>query len=154
LNGHPCDAPELAPVPAPASRRVTRSWQTAPESVPDARHHVRTVLGNWELPAIIEDAEVIVSELVTNALQASAGNASTIGLRLFADHDHLLIMVWDGSPQMPAARHATPDDINGRGLMIVEALSDACGAARGVEGGKTVWLCHGHGKGLLCRKGF
>jgi anti-sigma regulatory factor (Ser/Thr protein kinase) len=140
LNGHPCDAPELDPAPAPpANLRVTRSWRTTPQSVPDARHHTRTTLRNWELPAIIDDAEAVVSELVTNALQASADDASTISLRLFADHDHLLIMVWDGSPQMPAARHATPDDINGRGLMIVEALSDACGAAPGVEGGKTVW---------------
>jgi Histidine kinase-like ATPase domain len=140
LNGHPCDAPEIAPVPAPpASRRVTQSWRTAPESVPDARHHTRTVLGNWKLPAIIEDAEAIVSELLTNALQAAADDTSMISMRLFADHDHLLIMVWDGSPQMPAVRHASPDDIDGRGLMIVEALSDACGAAPGVEGGKTVW---------------
>jgi hypothetical protein len=60
-------------------------------------------------------------------------------LRLFADHDHLLIMVWDGSLQMPAARHALPDDIDGRGLMIVEALSEACGAAPSIEGGKIVW---------------
>jgi anti-sigma regulatory factor (Ser/Thr protein kinase) len=140
LNGHPCDAPEIAPVPAPpASRRVTRSRRAAPESVPDARHHTRTVLGNWGLPAIIEDAEVIVSELITNALQASTDDASMIGLRLFADHDHLLIMVWDGSPQMPAVRHASPDDVDGRGLVIVEELSDACGAAPDGDGGKTVW---------------
>ena len=123
----------------PASRRVTRSWRTAPESVPDARHLTRTALSSWELPAIIDDAEIIVSELLTNALQASADDVSTISLRLFADHNHLLIMVWDGSPQMPAARHALPDEIDGRGLMIVEALSNACGAARSVEGGKIVW---------------
>jgi anti-sigma regulatory factor (Ser/Thr protein kinase) len=127
-------------VPAPpASRRVTRTWRTAPESVPDARHHTRTVLGTWGLPAIIDDAEVIVSELLTNALQASVDDVSTISLRLFADHNHLLIMIWDGSPQMPAARHASPDDIDGRGLIIVEALSDACGAAPSIDGGKIVW---------------
>ena len=123
----------------PAKGRVTRSWRTAPESAPDARHHTRTVLGNWGLPAIVDDAEAIVSELFTNAVQASADDASTISLRLFVDHDHLLIMVWDGSARMPAVRHAAPDDIDGRGLMIVEALSDACGATPGVEGGKTVW---------------
>lgn len=127
-------------MPAPsANRRVTRRWRTAPESVPGARHHTRIVLGNWGLPAIMEDAEVIVSELLTNALQASTGDASMMSLRLFADHDHLLIMVWDGSPQMPAVRHASPDDIDGRGLMIVEALSDACGAAPSADGGKNVW---------------
>jgi anti-sigma regulatory factor (Ser/Thr protein kinase) len=140
MNGHPCGAPEVAPVPAPpANRRVTRSWRPAPESVPDARHHTRAVLGNWKLPAIIDDAEAIVSELFTNAVQASTGPSSTISLRLYADHDQLLIMVWDGSPQMPAARHASPDDIDGRGLMIVEALSDACGSAPSGDGGKTVW---------------
>jgi anti-sigma regulatory factor (Ser/Thr protein kinase) len=127
------------PVPS-ASRRVTRSWRTTSESVPGARHHTRTVLGDWGLLAVIEDAEVIVSELFTNALQASVGDASMIGLRLSADHDHLLIMVWDSSAQMPAARHASPADVDGRGLMIVEALSDACGTAPGVNGGKTVWV--------------
>ena len=142
MNGHPCDAPEIAPAP-PASRRVTRSWRTVPESVPGARHHARTVLRNWELPAITEDAELIVSELVTNAIEATADDASTITLRLYADHDHLLIMVWDGSTQMPATRRALPDDIHGRGLMIVEALSEACGTAPSIDGGKIAWarLC-------------
>ena len=64
---------------------------------------------------------------------------SMISLRLFADNEHLLIMVWDGSLQMPATRRALPDDIHGRGLMIVEALSNACGAAHSIDGGKIVW---------------
>ncbi len=138
MNGHPCDAPEIAPAP-PASRRVTRSWRTVPESVPGARHHTRTVLRNWELPAITEDAELIVSELVTNAIEATADDMSMISLRLFADNEQLLIMVWDGSLQMPATWRALPDDIHGRGLMIVEALSNACGAAPSIDGGKIVW---------------
>jgi anti-sigma regulatory factor (Ser/Thr protein kinase) len=98
---------------------------------------------NWELPAIAEDAELIVSELVTNAIEATADDMSMISLRLFADNEHLLIMVWDGSQQMPATRRALPDDIHGRGLMIVEALSKACGAAPSIDGGKIVWarLC-------------
>jgi hypothetical protein len=73
------------------------------------------VLGDWGLLAVVEDAEVIVSELFTNALQASVGDASMIGLRLSADHDHLLIMVWDSSAQMPAVRYASPADVDGRG---------------------------------------
>ena len=140
MNGHRCDAPEVSLAPAlPASHRVTRSWRTAPESVPDARHHTRAVLSNWGLPAVVDDAEVIVSELFTNALQASDNDASVISMRLFADHNHLLIMVWDGNARMPALRNASPDEVDGRGLMIVEALSDACGAAPAVDAGKIVW---------------
>ena len=103
---------------------------------PEPRPSIYT---GFRTPPITEDAELIVSELVTNAIEATADDMSMISLRLFADNEHLLIMVWDGSPQMPAARHALPDEIDGRGLMIVEALSNACGAARSVEGGKIVW---------------
>ena len=127
-------------MPAPSStRRDTRSWRAVPGSVPDARCHTRTVLAHWGLLAIIDDAEVIVSELLTNAHQALTDDASMISLRLLASQHQLLIMVWDGNPQMPVKKMAAPDDLDGRGLMIVEALSDACGAAPGLDGGKIVW---------------
>src|ERR1022692_5050169 len=82
---------------------------------------------------------VIVSELLTNAHQALTDDASMISLRLLASQYQLLIMVWDGNPQLPVKKLAAPDDLDGRGLMIVEALSDACGAAPGLDGGKIVW---------------
>ena len=62
-----------------------------------------------------------------------------VGARPIASQYQLLIMVWDGNPQMPVKKLAAPDDLDGRGLMIVEALSDACGAAPGLDGGKIVW---------------
>jgi hypothetical protein len=54
---------------------------------------------------------------------------------------------------MPVRREADLDSERGRGLLLVETLSRDWGTYRTADG-KVVWLCHGHGKGLLCRKGF
>ncbi len=105
-----------------------------PTAVPCARLYTRVVLGEWGLAAMADRAELIVSELVTNSVRASAdedgrpryGDAGlpVVQLRLASDHARVLVEVWDGVPVPPAPRLAAPDEQGGRGLALVAALSD------------------------------
>jgi len=92
----------------------------------------------WDLPSVADSAELVVSELVTNAVRASTGpdgrpkyNAKKglpcVHLGLLSNRVHVLIEVWDQDPRMPVAAPAGPDDESGRGLMLVEALCERCG---------------------------
>ncbi len=101
-----------------------------PTAVPCARLHARHVLWEWGLNGLAQDSELLVSELVTNAVTATAGHdQAAIRLRLSGDRTRVLIEVWDADPRPPAPKdlgiHGTPDpqDDGGRGLFLVAALS-------------------------------
>ena len=117
-----------------------------PSAVPCARLHTRLVLAEWGLQALAETAELLVSELVTNAVRASAGlpgrrlGLPTVRLWLSADHEHALIEVWDADERMPVCEQPDPDAEHGRGLYLVEALSEDWGTHRPAGyPGKIVW---------------
>lgn len=95
-------------------------------AVPSARLHARYVLMEWGLDSIAENAELVVSELVTNALQATwhAGTGDPVRLSLLADERSVLVVVSDAIPDPPRPRHAGPGDEEGRGLTIVGKVSD------------------------------
>jgi anti-sigma regulatory factor (Ser/Thr protein kinase) len=113
-----------------------------PGAVPRARHDARRVLAGWDLGALGEPAELVVSELVTNAIRASqaAGAHRQVQLRLASDRARVLIEVQDGSPQPPVPAGATADDESRRGLCLVEAMSAAWDwYPHPASGGKVVW---------------
>jgi anti-sigma regulatory factor (Ser/Thr protein kinase) len=103
-------------------------------ATPCARLHARAVLTEWGLCGLADRAELIVSELVTNAVRASTGpdgrprygeaGLPVVVLRLSADDTQVLIEVWDESPSAPVTERADPDDERGRGLMLIEEISD------------------------------
>ncbi len=105
-----------------------------PGATPCARLHARAVLAEWGLEDLAEAAELIVSELVTNAVRASTGRDGkprydgpqmpVVVLRMASDRIRLVIEVWDGIPGAPAAAHPGPDDESGRGLVLVAAQCD------------------------------
>jgi len=104
-----------------------------------ARLHARQIVLEWGLPALADTAELLVSELVTNAIRASRGLASpVVRLSLVSDRNCLVIRVWDGADQMPVRRNAEPDSECGRGLLLVESLSADWGSYRKASG-KVVW---------------
>lgn len=113
-----------------------------PGAVACARLHARLVLWEWGLSAIAENAELLVSELVTNATQASqsAEQIQPVSLWLSSDQSRLLILVEDTSrcPPEPAGS-AGADDERGRGLLIVEAISTKWGWDANEGRGKIVW---------------
>ena len=101
-----------------------------PTAVPCARLHARHVLWEWGLNGLAPDSELLVSELVTNAVKATAGrDEAAVRLRLSGDSARVLIEVWDADPRAPAPKdlgeHGTPDpqEEGGRGLFLVAALS-------------------------------
>lgn len=111
-------------------------------AVPCARLHARQVLWEWGLTSLGESAELLVTELITNAVKAS--RAVTLGspvrLWLVSDLAQILILVWDASPQPPVRINASGEAENGRGLILVEAISEKWGwYGRDGSDGKFVW---------------
>jgi anti-sigma regulatory factor (Ser/Thr protein kinase) len=112
-----------------------------PESVPVARRQVRAALSLHGLGEYADDAEIITSELVTNAVRHACGNdTKTIGITLThaGSPATVTIAVSDSSPHGPVRRDTPASGEQGRGLQIVEALSAHWGWRR-EGGGKAVF---------------
>ena len=112
-----------------------------PSAVPCARLHARNILREWDLAHVADDAELIVSELMTNALKAAGPlpDIEPIVLRLQASDEYLVIQIWDALSAAPAPRPHAIDSETGRGLEIVSLLSDRWGFYHPDDGGKLVW---------------
>ncbi|MEU6378218.1 SpoIIE family protein phosphatase [Streptomyces sp. NPDC046909] len=106
-----------------------------PRSVGRAREYARGQLLSWDLEPLVDTAELLVSELVTNALRYGEGE---IRLRLLLDQT-LVCEVWDSGLVQPRRRRARDTDEGGRGLQLVGLLSAAWGSRR-TPRGKTVWF--------------
>jgi anti-sigma regulatory factor (Ser/Thr protein kinase) len=117
---------ELAPLPGATS---------------NARLHAVHVLHEWGLRALADDAALIVSELITNAADASTvlPERPPVTLRLLAGEKAIVIEVWDRSPLDIEPRQASADDERGRGLAVVAALSARWGCVRTGYRSKVVW---------------
>lgn len=105
-------------------------------AVPCARLHARHVLWEWGLSDLDEAVELVVSELVTNAIQASAGlsrevpgydedghGLPCVWLWLASDGRQLVVEVGDSSPRTPMQAETEQDVEGGRGLLLVETVS-------------------------------
>lgn len=103
----------------------------------DARLYVRAQLGQWHLDDIAETAELVMSELVTNAVLASLGQEITALLECTSRS--VVMKVWDDNPGLPEPRNAEALAENGRGLILVDALSERWGYFPTHGGGKVVW---------------
>ena len=106
-------------------------------AVPEARHALRELLHNWGKPGRSDIAELLTSELVTNALVHTDDDAvltATVG------PDGLHVEVRDFVAQLPRPEPARTDDsTGGRGLFLVQSLADAWGIRpHGI--GKAVWF--------------
>ncbi|MEU5917704.1 SpoIIE family protein phosphatase [Streptomyces sp. NPDC047141] len=112
-------------------------WQLPrePRSVGRARELARAQLAAWDLDALVDTVELLVSELVTNALRYGEGE---IRLRLLRDRT-LVCEVWDAGLVQPRRRRARDTDEGGRGLQLVGLLSSSWGSRR-TPRGKTVWF--------------
>jgi anti-sigma regulatory factor (Ser/Thr protein kinase) len=112
-----------------------------PGAVPCARLHAVHVLHEWGLRELADDGALVVSELITNAADASIvlPDRPPIALRLLASETSLVIEVWDQSPLDLEPREAGTDDECGRGLTVVAALSDRWGWERTGHRRKVVW---------------
>jgi anti-sigma regulatory factor (Ser/Thr protein kinase) len=123
-----------------------------PESARSARLHTRSILRQWDLEALADTVELLVSELVTNAVRAAAlttprpgetepaSGAPQIRFWLTSDRAGVLIQVWDGDFRHPVCQDEGLEAEAGRGLLLVETLSAqwGCRASDG-QAGKVVW---------------
>ncbi|WP_223771365.1 ATP-binding protein, partial [Streptomyces huiliensis] len=136
---------------APAGRPARHgSWRftapALPTSVPRARHGVRDLMRRQNVPLPgdrLDGLLLIVSELVTNAVQHAALLSPELTVEVSVGPTEVRVAVEDGHPYRP--RPLLPDEerIGGRGLLLVQAVVDEAGGSYDVEhtpsGGKVVW---------------
>ena len=103
-----------------------------------ARRVVQALLPVWGLEPLCDDAQLVVSELVSNAFR-HAPDTDSFELELVRRHDGVRIALADGSSVRPLIAELTDDQPSGRGMAIVEALATAWGA-EDHHGGKRVWV--------------
>jgi len=115
-------------------------WSLAPraQSVRQARNLVRRTLYAWGLESLADDAELLVSELTTNAVRAIRYVSRTISLRLVLT-DRLLCEVGDDNHALPLLCHPPPTSETGRGLDLIDHLASHWGSTR-TDTGKLVWF--------------
>jgi anti-sigma regulatory factor (Ser/Thr protein kinase) len=120
-----------------------------PTAVPCARLHAKNVLHEWHIGPLADTVELVVSEIVTNAVRASAAVAQhgigipTTKVWLTSDGRRVLIQVWDSDSHRPAPQQADLTAESGRGLLLVQTLSAEWGYyTHDGQAGKIVWaLC-------------
>ncbi|MFD5187386.1 ATP-binding protein [Streptomyces sp. NPDC058357] len=114
-----------------------------------SRRFLRLALSKWQAASIEDDALLIGSELVTNAVAATGmlaedlawaelGELNVCHMRLVGLEDSVVIEAWDASDELPTLKHVGDDAEHGRGLLLVQQLAKRWGFYR-VEGGKVAW---------------
>ncbi|MET9834387.1 SpoIIE family protein phosphatase [Streptomyces sp. NPDC006385] len=106
-----------------------------PASVADVRTEVTRRLRSWGLEDVAFATELVISELVTNAIRYGT---DPIRLRLLHDRDSLICEVADGSSTAPHLRRAATTDEGGRGLFLVAQFAQRWGT-RYMARGKVIW---------------
>ncbi|MFF2349731.1 ATP-binding protein [Kitasatospora sp. NPDC058115] len=130
-------------VPAPGcalNRRLHLALEAADlVGVGAVRRRLRTALGLWGVPELADTAELLTSELVTNALQHT-GQGAVFDAVLTGDQ-RLRIEVQDGTARLPGRRRDQEVEYatSGRGLLLVEALADSWGVQLRGDG-KVTWF--------------
>jgi anti-sigma regulatory factor (Ser/Thr protein kinase) len=131
---------------ATTRRARTLTLPALPAAAPCARTFVRHTLHRWHLAGLTDTAQLLTSELVTNAVQATGTTTDIppwstpvlIQVRLTLA-DTLIVGVWDRDHTPPAPRAPDPDAEGGRGLSLIEHLSTRWGHHHPATGGKVIW---------------
>jgi anti-sigma regulatory factor (Ser/Thr protein kinase) len=114
---------------------MLRLWPV-PESCAEARQAVRELCANTLVPGMSEDAELIASEIITNAITHAA---TLITLVAVVRSGELVVTVSDDVAALPVTGSARDHDENGRGMFVVDSLAGAWGVTPRPFG-KTVWF--------------
>ncbi len=116
---------------------VRFGFSPEPSAPSQARRAVSDALFDWDLAELAPIVELLVSEVVTNAVRhaRSAGE-----LEISLDGGTLRVSVSDEAGGEPGPRSPAPDEPSGRGLAIVDTVASRWGIGRRDEVGKTVWF--------------
>ena len=113
---------------------------TGPAAAAEARRRVRVAIRSWQVPVDLDAALLLTSELVTNAVRHEAGQrAQAVMLTIACSRGRLRVDVHDTSRSLPAVAEVPADAETGRGLLLVETLSDEWGCYR-TPAGKAVYF--------------
>jgi anti-sigma regulatory factor (Ser/Thr protein kinase) len=118
--------------------------EARPSAAKVARGYIRTILNGWCMSHLADDAEIVLSELVANAINASGAPSPAmpwllkVRVCLFTDGMRFRVEVWDQAPGIPAVRPTGSDAESGRGLEMVEAIATDWGWFPAFTG-KCVW---------------
>jgi len=152
---HSGDSPASGPARSPhcqADPTGRRPWPLCsvlelgalPSAPGCARRYAKCLLREWNLAALTDEVELLVSELVTNAIAATEGLHTLIRppvrLRLLSDRRRVVIEVWDASVRPPVRTDANLTASYGRGLLLVDMVSERWAwTLTPQRGGKVVW---------------
>ncbi|MFW6725121.1 SpoIIE family protein phosphatase [Streptomyces sp. MAR4 CNY-716] len=120
--------------PLPPDAVVSWELDMDPSAARTARRLARTQLTTWNLDDLMETTELLVSEVITNAIRYGSPPLTLRLLRL----DNLRCEVSDWGRMLPHLQLADPGDEGGRGIHIVSLLSRSWGTDR-TDRGKTIW---------------
>ncbi|HET7017120.1 MAG TPA: ATP-binding protein [Streptosporangiaceae bacterium] len=128
--------------PTPCEQSISYLMRPEPFQVSRVREQARQALPAWGLAEHAELAELIISELVTNAIVHGTG---LIEVGLSYEDGSLRVHVHDQGDRRPIRRHPDGDWEDGRGLALIDGLIEQYGGSRGVLGdsdriGKTVYV--------------
>ncbi|MBK3570173.1 ATP-binding protein [Streptomyces sp. MBT62] len=129
--------PERTPMPTPD---WSMSYPMTPRSVRLARLHIRRRLTLWNWPGDIDDAVLVTSELVANAVRHGRLPGHEVWLRVAVDEEEksaLTIDVSDPVPEFPVVSQS-PSGESGRGLLVVRGVSESLDWFPRSDVGKTV----------------
>jgi len=160
---HPLEKSARLETPArrPRMMRMPADWwdspsavgcplSKGPQSARAARRLTRNTLREWGLSGLVEDAEAIVGEFVANAVTHAAAVVTAVpaprkqptdvlGLRLLRRNGEVICAVLDASDKVPVLKAPASVEEAGRGLQMVDALSDVWGWSPVAGRGKAVW---------------
>ncbi len=139
-DGWHLDGDPSVPLPPMSPRHAVHRFGPDDRAPGTARRFARATLGDWGLGALCETVELLVSEVVTNAV----GHAHSGGQMVMAEvPTGLRVEVSDKGAGEVAPRNAGPEDVTGRGMAIVAALATRWGVHEGSPDAawfKTVWF--------------
>ncbi|GGZ50143.1 ATP-binding protein [Streptomyces subrutilus] len=124
----------------PPLAEVVRRWRREPRTVPLVRAELRSALGEWRLAELEENALIVVSELVTNAVRHAVGPRDReVETRFLRLPDGLAIEVHDAGDGWPEIGPPAAEGEGGRGLHLVAALAHRWAVEERCGPGKRVW---------------
>jgi anti-sigma regulatory factor (Ser/Thr protein kinase) len=118
----------------PAANRLSRQFEPHPQSAGEARTLLRNALAAWGAPLLYDSGSLILTEMISNALR----HEKSITVEFSYRPGHLHLEVTDSSTDLPERQSPGDDEENGRGLLLISALTTEWGF-RPAPGGKTVY---------------
>jgi anti-sigma regulatory factor (Ser/Thr protein kinase) len=120
------------------SRYASAELNPQPAAAGQARRLTRQTLAHWGMADLTDDAETIATEIVTNAVPPGTAGLSIV-YAIHAAPPGLRIYTWDIGPGHPVPANPGPDAVSGRGLTIINALTERWGWWPTPSGGKVVY---------------